>query len=324
MANATTGKQAASQTTGMLLDGGFNPMAALADFSNALADAVDRLGPSTVRVEGRDRLPATGIVWSADGVIITAHHVIEDEDNIGIGLADGRTVSATLVGRDPTTDLGVLRLKDPAAGLAVPAWGKVDSLRVGHLVLALGRPGHNVMATLGIVGALGNAWRTPAGGQIDRYLQTDIVMYPGFSGGPLVSSTGEVVGLNTSGLLREVSVSVPVPTLRSVTEALLAHGRVRRGYLGVGAQPVRLPAGLAQQLGQETGLLLVSVDPSSPADQGELVLGDTIVAIGGEPVRHLDELLGKLSGDRVGAATPVRIVRGGQVTERSVTIGEHP
>ena len=293
----------------------------LADFSNAMADTVAALGPSVVRVEGRSRLPATGIVWSADGVILTAHHVVEQDDNIGIGLADGRTVSATVAGRDPTTDLAVLRAE--ATGLAVPAWADAEKLRVGHLVLALGRPGHNVMATLGIIGALGKGWRTPAGGEVDRYLQTDIVMYPGFSGGPLVSATGEVIGLNSSALLRAVSVALPAPTLRRVAESLLSHGRVRRGYLGVGAQPVRLPANLAQQAGQETGLLLVSVEPNGPAEQAGLVLGDTIIAIGGQPVRHLDELLGSLSGDRIGAATPVRIVRGGQVEDRTVTIGEH-
>jgi S1-C subfamily serine protease len=295
---------------------------ALADFSNALADAVAALGPSVVRVEGRDRLPATGIVWSGDGVILTAHHVVEQDENIGIGLNDGRTVSATLAGRDPTTDLAVLRAE--TGGLAAPAWAEGDKLRVGHLALGLGRPGHTVMATLGIVSALGQPWRTPAGGQIDRYLQTDITMYPGFSGGPLVSAEGEVIGLNTSALLRGVSIAVPAATLRRVAEALLSHGRVRRGYLAVGAQAVRLPANLAEQLGQDTGLLLVSVEEGGPAAQGGLVLGDTIVAVGGQPVRHLDGLLASLGGDRIGTPTPVRIVRGGQVEERTVVIGEHP
>ncbi len=296
-------------------------MSALADFSNALASTVEALGPSTVRVEGRERLPATGIVWSADGVIVTAHHVVEQDENIGVGLADGRTVRAALVGRDPTTDVAVLRAE--ASGLAAPAWAAADQLRVGHLVLALGRPGHTVMATLGVVSALGQSWRTPAGGQIDRYLQTDITMYPGFSGGPLVSSGGEVIGLNSSALLRGVSITVPAATLRQVVQSLLAHGHVRRGYLGIGAQPVRLPAGLAQELGQETGLLLVSVEPGSPAEAGGLVLGDTIVALAGERVRHLDELLALLGGDRIGATTPVRIVRGGKVEERTVVVGEH-
>jgi S1-C subfamily serine protease len=292
----------------------------LSDLSAALAAAVEAAGPSIVRVEARDHVPASGIVWSADGAIVSAHHVIEQDDNIRLGLADGRTVSAKLVGRDPTTDLAVLRAD--ASSLTIAKWAAPDSLRVGHLVLALGRPGHNVMATLGVVSAWGGSWRTPAGGQLDHYLQTDVVMYPGFSGGPLVSTTGEFLGLNTSPMLRGISLTIPSGSIKSVVETLLAHGRVRRGYLGVGAQAVRLPAPLAQQLNQETGLLIVSVEPTSPAEQGGLMLGDVIASLDGQPIRHLDDLLALLGGDRVGASVPVRIVRGGQVQEHKVTVGE--
>jgi S1-C subfamily serine protease len=292
----------------------------LANLSDALAATVEASGPSVVKVDARDRLAASGIVWSADGAIVTAHHVVERDDDIGVGLPDGRTVAAALVGRDPSTDLAVLRAE--AGGLTPPTWSDADSARVGHLVLAVGRPGHKAMATLGIISALGEAWRTPAGGQVDRYVQTDVVMYPGFSGGPLVDAKGQVLGLNTSALLRGVSLAVPATTLRRVVETLLAHGRVRRGYLGVGAQPVRLPAALAQQLGQETGLLLVSVEPGSPAEQGGLLLGDAIVAMAGQPVVAMDDLLDGLSGERVGVAVPVRVVRGGQVQELTVVIGE--
>lgn len=295
----------------------------LQDLSNALAATVETAGSSVVQVEARRRLPASGIIWSSDGVIVTAYHVVERDENISVGLPDGQSVPATLVGRDPTTDLAVLRAQVPTtSGVVPPTWGDPDSLHVGHLVLAVGRPGRTVQATLGIVSALGESWRTPAGGRIDRYLQTDVVMYPGFSGGPLVDAAGQVLGLNTSALLRGISLTVPTPTLNEVVQTLLTHGRVRRGYLGVGAQAVRLPAGLEQQLGQETGLLLVSVEPGSPADQGGLLLGDTIVALDGQPVRHMDDLLALLSGDRVGETMPVRIVRGGQVQELKVVVGE--
>jgi S1-C subfamily serine protease len=246
--------------------------------------------------------------------------VVESDENISVGLADGRSVAAKLVGRDPTTDLAVLRAE--ATGLKPPAWAEADSLRVGHLVLALGRPGKTVMATLGVVSALGESWRTPAGGLLERYLQTDVVMYPGFSGGPLVDAGGKVLGLNTSALLRGISLTVPASSLRKAVETLLTHGRVRRGYLGVGSQPVRLPSALAGQLDQETGLLLVSVEPDSPAEQGGLLLGDVIVALEGQPIRHLDDLLASLSGDRVGASVLVRIVRGGKVQELKVVVGE--
>jgi S1-C subfamily serine protease len=300
----------------------------LQDLSDALAATVKAAGSSVVRVEARRRLPASGIVWSSDGVIVTAYHVIERDENISVGLPDGQSVPATLVGRDPTTDLAVLRAQvltpsgAQAPSLTQPTLANLDNLHVGHLVLALGRPGRTAQATLGIVSALGESWRTPAGGQIDRYLQTDVVMYPGFSGGPLVDAAGQVLGLNTSALLRGTSLTVPAPTLSEVVQTLLTHGRVRRGYLGVGAQPVRLPAGLGQQLGQETGLLLVSVEPGSPADQGGLLLGDTIVAFDEQPVRHMDDLLALLSSDRVGETMPVRIVRSGQVQELKVVVGE--
>jgi len=241
----------------------------LQDLSDALAAAVEAMGPAVVQVEARRRLPASGVVWSSDGIIVTAHHVVRRDENISVGLSDGKTVPAALVGRDPTTDLAVLRAQ--TAGLTPPAWADPESLQVGHLVLALGRPSRTVQATLGIVSALGQDWRTPAGGRLDRYLQTDVVMYPGFSGGPLVDASGQVLGLNTSALLRGISLTVPGSTLRQVVETLLAHGRVRRGYLGIAAQPVRLPEAVAKSIGQETGLLLVRAVASSPAEKGGLL-----------------------------------------------------
>ncbi|MEJ2734066.1 MAG: trypsin-like peptidase domain-containing protein [Anaerolineae bacterium] len=292
----------------------------LSNLSKALAEMADRGGRGVVRVEARRRVPASGIVWSADGLVVTAHHIVRRDDNISLGLPDGQTVPATLVGRDPTTDLALLRAE--ATDLTPAAWAAPEGLRVGHIVLALGRPGRTVQATLGIVSALGDEWRTPAGGKLDRYLQTDVVMYPGFSGGPLVDAAGQVLGLNTSALLRGVSLTVPAPTVRRVTEALQANGRMRRGFLGVGAQAVRLPETVARQVGQDTGLLLVSVNPGSPAEKAGLHLGDTIVSLDNHPVRQMDDLLALLSAERVGVTTSVRIVRGGQVQEQSVVIGE--
>ena len=289
----------------------------LASFSNDLADVAETGGLSVVRVEARDRLPASGILWSRPGVVVTAHHVVERDENISVGLPGGESVPATLAGRDPTTDLAVLRLDSQTSGPA--EFSEPGGLRVGHMVLALGRPGQNVRATMGIVGALGKEWRTPAGGTVDRYLQTDTVMYPGFSGGPLVDVSGRVIGLNTSALLRGVSLTVPTPTLTRVVDDLLAHGRVRRAYLGIGVQPTRLPKDLAEQLDQETGLLLLSVEQGSPAESGKLFLGDTIVALGGRPVRHLDDLMSSLGGDQAGKKLPVKILRAGSLLELEVT-----
>lgn len=291
----------------------------LSTISNELAATVAAAGPGVVRVEGRRRMHASGIVW-AEGVIVTAHHVIESDEGLRVGLADGRTVSATLAGRDPTTDLAVLRV--PASDLQVPAWSDGEGLKVGHLVLALGRPGETVRATLGIVSALGESWRTPAGGRLDRYVQTDIVMYPGFSGGPLVDVAGRVIGLNTSALLRGVSLAVPTATLRRIVETLLAQGRIRRAYLGIGAQPARLSPALAQQLGQETGLLLVAVEPGSPADRSGLIVGDVIVALDGQAMRQMDDLFAFLGSERIGTTATARLLRAGQLRELTVQIGE--
>ena len=294
--------------------------AVLSKLSDELAATVEAAGAAVVQVEARRRLPASGVVWSSDGIVVTAHHVVELEDNISVGLPDGSSTPATLVGRDPTTDIAVLRTQ--ATGLNPASLSEPDVLRVGHLVLALGRPGAAPLATLGIVSALGDAWTTSLGGRVDRYLQTDVAMYPGFSGGPLVGVDGRVGGINSSALLRGMSVTVPVPTVRRVVEALLSHGRVRRGYLGVSAQAVRLPEATARELGQETGLLLATVEPGSPAEQGGLLMGDTILSLDGEPVRNLDYLLGTLTGDRIGTEAKARILRGGRFQELQLTIGE--
>jgi S1-C subfamily serine protease len=295
-------------------------MSKLSDLSQAMADVVAQAGNSVVRVEARRRLPATGIIWSADGLIITANHVVKNDSNIGIGLADGTAVSGTVVGRDPTTDTAVLRAE--ASDLTPLTESDKKTLGVGHLALALGRPGKTVQVTLGIISALGGSWRTAWGGQIDRYLQTDVLMYPGFSGGPLVDANGRLVGMNTSGFSRGVSLAVPTATLARIADSLLAHGRMRRGYLGVNTQRVHLPEEIRNELGQKSGLLIVSVEPNSPAAQGGLNLGDTIVGFGDAAIRRHDDLLVQLSGDKVGTAVAIKILRGGKVETVEVTVGE--
>lgn len=314
--------------------------------SDAMAETVESLSPSIVRVDGRKRLPATGMVWSADGLIVTAHHVVESDENITVGLDDGSEHSATLVGRDPHNDVAVLKVD----GTFTPAeWGDNDSLKIGNLILALGRPGEQLQATLGVVSALvdgsahgvgGRRMRMrrgrPGGGGpkrkrmkmrmgralVDGYIQTDVVMYPGFSGGPLVSGDGKVHGLNTSGFSRGISLTVPVSTIRNSVETLQTHGRIRQGYLGVGVQPARLPEDVAKELEQESGLLVVSVEKESPAATSGIFVGDIIVALDEENVEQLDDLLALLSGERVGKDVPIQIVRGGASQDLSITIAE--
>jgi S1-C subfamily serine protease len=296
--------------------------AALTQISEDLASLVKNLSPSLVRIEARRRLPATGMIWSADGLIITAHHVVTQQEGIRVGLADGRVLDAQLIGRDATTDLALLQVQEH--GLLPPAWADADGadLNVGQLVVALGRPGRTARAALGMISALGDPWRTPGGGRIDRYLHIDIVMYPGFSGGPLVNAAGQVVGLNSSALLRNMNMAIPVATINRVGAMLRDHGRIRRGFLGVSTQPVRLPANIVAQLDQETGLLLTSVESGSPAEQGGLVLGDTLVSLDATGMRQHDDLIAFMAPDRIGKTAAVRLLRGGQIQELQVVIGE--
>lgn len=288
--------------------------------SDSLAALVQAAGASIVRVEARDRMPASGVVYSADGLIVTANHIVERDESITLGLADGSSVAATLVGRDENTDLAVLRA---ASGQFQPAaWTATSDLKVGHLVLALGRPGRTVQATQGIISALGGEWRTPAGGRVDRYLQTDVAMYPGFSGGPLVTVDGSFAGLNTSGVLRGVSIAIPADTIKAVVATLVAHGKVPRGYLGVGIQPVRLADALQTELGQSAGLMVMSVEPDSPAASAGILQGDILIAVDGTSVHQIDSLQAVLQDGRVGKTTPIKLVRSNTLMTLDATIGQ--
>jgi len=292
----------------------------LTTLSDGIARLVEGAGPGVVRVEARRHYPGSGIVWSTDGVIVSADHLIEHEEGLAIGLHDGRTVAASIVGRDSTTDLAVLRIV--GVTLTPAPWGTLEGARVGQLVLALARPGRTVRATLGVITAFGDNWRTRTGGQIDRYLQADARMGPGFSGGPLVDVTGKVLGLNTRGIRHRTNLTLPVPTIRRVVETLLSQGRIRRGYLGIGSQPIPLAASVRQQLGQDAGLLVFAVAGGSPAERGGVLQGDIIVTLEGTPSRQHGDLMAVLGGDRVGSPLRVRLVRGGQIQELSLVVGE--
>jgi S1-C subfamily serine protease len=297
-------------------------MSLLADLSTAIADIVQTAGASVVRVEARRRIPATGLIWSADGIIVTANHVVKSDENIKVGLADGTIKEAKLVGRDPSTDLAILKID--ADGLTPFTEAIKDHIGVGHIVLALGRPGNTVQASMGIVSAYGGAWRTHIGGHIDHYLQTDLVMYPGFSGGPLINAEGHLLGFNSSSLIRGASLAVPTSTIAQVAETLLKHGHVKQGYLGVSTQQVRLPDTVREAIGQKRGLLVISVETGSPAEKGKLTLGDTIVGIENTPVQNHDDLLAQLSSDRIGQQVSLTILRGGETQQITVEVGERP
>jgi S1-C subfamily serine protease len=291
---------------------------ALVSLSNDLARAVERAGAATVRVNARRRMPASGIVWSS-GVILTTDHVIEREEEITIGLPDGREVAATLAGRDPGTDLAVLRTD--STGTAAEC-GEIPG--VGSLVLAVARPDNEgPHATLGVVSAVAGPARTWRGGQLDRFIRSDAVLYPGFSGGPLVDAFGRVIGINSSFLARGSGIAVPVDVAARVAEALLSQGRVRRGYLGISSQGVALPAAAAQKAGGQTsGLLVLRVEPDSAAEKGGMMIGDILIGLGGQTITDVEDLQRMLGATTVGQATSIRVLRGGEPRDLSVTIGE--
>jgi S1-C subfamily serine protease len=293
----------------------------LVELSDALADAAERAGQATVLVNARRRMPASGIVYASE-LILTADHVIEREEGIKVTLADGTEVSAKIAGRDPGSDLAVLKLDRPVKNVAEAT---KSPARLGQIALVLGRPSPNgIEASLGTVSAIGGPIRTGRGGTLERYIRTDSISYPGFSGGPLVAADGTVLGVNTSGLANGAAVTIPADIAWKIADTLVKHGRIQRGYLGIRSQTVEIPDSSQKALKREqgTGLLIVGVENNSPASRGGLIVGDILVAVAGAPILHHDELFTHLDGAVVGKSAPIEVLRGGQPQTIDVVIGE--
>lgn len=287
-------------------------MGALSDFSKGLETATMKAGASTVLVDARKRFPASGIAMAPD-LVVTAEHAVTRETDIRVRTAEGKSLTATIAGRDPGSDLVVLRVGEKVLS---PATRSSSAAKVGQLVLALGRPGEDgVQASWGIITAIGGPARTGRGGLLDKYLQTETTPYPGFSGGPLIDTEGGVLGMNTSGLTRGGALTIPVDVAWPIAEALAAHGSVKRGYLGVRTQPVDLPNG-------GTGALILWVEDAGPAASAGLLVGDIITAIAGRQVRDPDDIFAALTGTTVGKPIEVSISRGGKPETARVQVGE--
>ncbi len=292
----------------------------LVEFSNSLADAVQRVGSSVIGVLEGGREGVSGTIWR-DGIAVTAEHTIRGYDEVTVVLPAGEKTKASVSGRDPGTDIAVLKFapSSAAATLADDAHA-----RVGEVVLSVGRRGSEGLATTyGVVSAIGGPWRTWQGARVDRWLRLDLNPFTGFSGGPIVNASGEVLGIATSGPRRSV-VTIPSSTVNRVVDQLLQKGRVARGYLGVGVQPVGFPEATRQALKLEAdrGLLIVTVAPGSSAEKAGLLLGDIIVTVDGSPVRNARSLQPALDSENVGKAVALEIVRGGKLAKVSVTVGE--
>jgi S1-C subfamily serine protease len=296
-------------------------MSELSNISNQLADAVQAAGAWTVRVQARRGPAASGIALAAD-LVLTADHVVDPsrEDAIRIGLPDGTEVGGSVVGRDAATDIAILRIASGSLTPAKPAQGEP---RTGALALVVGRPGSQPNASLGLITGLAGPTRTRRGGMLERFIQVDAVMYPGFSGGALVDADANVLGMITSGLgFGGPAVAIPWSVASQVADTLQKHGRVPRGYLGVGSQPVTLsPQAKEVAGGQERGLLVVQVAEGGPAATAGFLQGDILVRLDGNAVTNADDLQGLLGPDRVGTSVTASVVRGGELRDLSVTVG---
>ena len=291
------------------------------DLSNAFAAATEKAGQSTVLVDARRHLPASGIAYSSE-FILTANHVIEREEDLRILLADGQQLPASLAGRDPGSDLALLKLEQ---ALATPAQVSNEA-RVGQLALAIGRPSAGGLeASLGVISAIGGPVRTPLG-LVDRYFRIDATPYPGFSGGPLADVAGSILGINTSGFGPGMFITIPASAAWKTADQLAKYGSIKRGYLGIRSQVVEIPSAGQSSLKREqtAGLLIVGVEADTPAEKSKLMVGDILVGINGHPVGDHDDLFSVLVGEVIGKAIQVELLRGGQLQKISVTIEARP
>jgi S1-C subfamily serine protease len=311
-------------------------------YSRAVVAAVERAGPGVVRVDvarrarvraGRGRRTdrevaghGSGFIFTPDGFVITNAHVVHGASRISVALPGGGTAGATLIGEDPHTDVAVLRVA--AASLPYVELGDSAALRVGQLAIAIGNPlGFQSTVTVGVVSALGRSFRTESGRLIDEVIQTDAALNPGNSGGPLVDSRGEVIGVNTAVILpaQGICLAVGINTAMPVALRLIRDGRIRRGYVGVAGQNVLLDPAASRALGLPGGgVVVASVEPGSPAFAAGVRPGDVIVAFDGEPVAGIDGLHRLLLEQRIGVPAVLGVLREGRRLELPVTPAEMP
>jgi S1-C subfamily serine protease len=301
-------------------------------YSRAVVSVVDTVGPAVVSVtigrRGQDgRIGAagagSGVIVAPDGYVLTNSHVVHGAGRLEATLTDGRTLQAELIGEDPSTDLALVRLG--ATDMPVAALGRSASLRVGQLVVAIGNPlGFQSTVSAGVVSALGRAFRSRTGRLIENVIQTDVALNPGSSGGPLVDSSGRVVGVNTAiiAMAQGLSFAIPIDTASWVIGELLAHGRVRRAWLGLVAHTRPLDRAQARRLGIADAQAVVevaSVDPGGPATQGGLAAGDWVVTLDGHATPTVDDLHRRLVATAIGVPVSIGVIRGRRRLQVSVT-----
>jgi S1-C subfamily serine protease len=296
-------------------------MTSLIEFSQDLSRIVEQVGQSVVAVHGR-RFAVSGIHWQS-GLIVSSNESVNIEERIHMTLPSGQTVQAEVLGNDPTTDIVVFKLPKDCE-LAIPQKMDNTQLDVGNIAIGLGRSVENgVFASLGIVQTLGASWRSRSGGMIDQLIKVDLNLKRSGAGGPLVNAAGEVVGFNTFGPRRSV-LTIPTSTIDQVVTQLQTKGRIARGYLGIGMQRIQIPQALQTQLSipNQWGLMLVSLDPQQAAEQAGMMLGDILITLNDRPIQDSQELQTVLDPQSIGQTLIVKAVRGGELQEFEVVVGE--
>jgi S1-C subfamily serine protease len=298
--------------------------AELIELSNALAQATERSAANVVAVHAEARGSASGVIWRA-GIIVTAEHALRRDEEIHATLPDGRVVPATLAGRDPSTDLAVLKCAEASA--AVPAFGDVTVLKPGSLTLVVGRTrASGPIAALGTVSLVVAQRRTWTGVALAPYIRLDVGLQPTAVGGAVVDPQGRIVGIATPRFARFGAIAIPAPAIDRVIDTLLKKGHIPQGYLGVGLQPVRLPEALRQSLQrtEKTAAIVLEVESEGPAHRSGIVIGDILVALAGHPVARLEDVHSQLHGESIGKSLVLQFIRGGETQTVNIVVGERP
>jgi S1-C subfamily serine protease len=298
-------------------------------YSEAVTRSVDAVGPAVVKIEA-GRAGGSGVIFTPDGFALTNNHVVDRQKALTVVLPDGRSMRADIVGQDADTDLAVVRMTDES-GSALP-WAKLGdsrAVRVGQIAIAIGNPyGFHHSVTAGVVSALGRSLRARSGRLMDDIIQTDAALNPGNSGGPLVTTRAEVIGINTAMILpaQGLCFAIASNTARFIAARLMRDGRIRRSYIGLGGQNVPIPRAIARanQLAVSSGVLVVSIEKNSPAAAAGARDGDVVIAFDGEPITGIDDLLRQLTDGRIGAPAPMTVLRGGQRRQITIVPSERP
>lgn len=295
----------------------------LSSFSNELTNLVQRISPSVVAVHARRHFPSSGVHWGPD-LVVTADHTVAREEDIRVTLADGKALSASLLGRDPGADLAALKV--PGLGAPTAAIAQ-DKPVLGEFALVVGRsPDSGANASLGIIGAASGPWRTWRGGRLEQYIRLDAMLYPNSSGGAVVNSRGSILGIATSALSRVAGLAIPAADVTRVTKQLTEKGYVPQGYLGVGVYPAPIPDSLKSQLGlqNDTGILILNVETGGAAERAGILLGDVLVSLDSTPMERIEDLQSFCSSGVIGKTVNARIIRAGALIEKSIIVGERP